>query len=182
MSTPTTTPPQREALDDLDRAYREFLAMFGQVPDEALLYLPPGDEYRLGVLPAHLQDPLRDYLALLERLLRADFAPIDLSADPALAEAKAQRHARLVAMRPTRAGRARILAELEAAHQAARARLAELDAATFEREAPVIYAPGAAPYPTSGRAITGWLIDHYREHITQTRDLLAAWRATTSDG
>jgi DinB superfamily len=165
------------AMARLDDTRAAFLAAFAEVPDEALAYVPVGDEYALGVLPMHLQDPLRDYMDVLERALGAQFAPVDLSADAARAEAGTRRHAELVAQRPGGADRARMLGDLETAHRDARSRLAALDEATFTRAAPVTYSPGADPYPTSALAICGWLADHYQEHAAQTKDLLGRWRA-----
>src|SRR6185437_7774196 len=96
-----------------DDAYQAFLATFAQAPDAALPYVPPGDEYALGVLPMHLIDPIARYLAVLDATLAAGFAPIDRGAGPegaARAEAEARRHAFWVAQRPTGADRARMLA------------------------------------------------------------------------
>ncbi len=166
-----------EALSGFEQGYTAFLAAFAQAPDEALAYLPPGDEYALGVLPLHLQDPLRRYTALLRQMLRANFGEIDLSADPERAARAARWHAELVAQRPTGADRPGMLAGLAAAHQEARAELAGLDEATSAQTAPVIYSAGSAPYPTSARDILGWLTDHYQEHITQTQAMLTEWRA-----
>jgi hypothetical protein len=171
---------QREMLEAFDRGYEEFTDTFAQVPDEALSYLPPGDEYALGTLPIHLTHPIARYLALLERLVTSDFAPTDVSADAQLARQQEQWHAMLVAMRPRPAERPHHLAELEAAHHTARARLAALDAAAFERAGPVMYSAGSDPYPTSAHAIAQWLTDHYREHTAQTLDLVARWRSAPS--
>jgi hypothetical protein len=176
MSEQPMNTPRQEALAAFDHAYAAFLAAFKEVPDEALSFLPEGDEYTLGVLLLHLQDPLRNYMALLDQMLQTNFAQIDQSKDAEYAAAQARRHAELVRQRPGPAERPAMLAELYAIHQQARARLAALDDNTFERPAPVIYAAGTAPYPTSARDIAGWLIDHYREHTTQTQAMLAQWQ------
>jgi len=177
MSNPSMSPTYAEALTSFDQGYIAFLAAFAQAPDEALAYVPPGDEYALGVLPLHLQDPLRRYTALLRQMLRANFGEVDLSADPEREAREARWHAELVAQRPTGADRPGMLAGLAATHQEARAALVALDEATGARTAPVIYSAGSAPYPTSARNILGWLTDHYQEHITQTQAMLAEWRA-----
>jgi hypothetical protein len=163
-----------------DQAGAAYLAAFAQAPDEALRFVPPGDEYALGALPIHLRDSMHHYMRVLDLLLASDFAPLDLSAGPDAAteaEAEARRHAALVAQRPTGADRAGILADLERAHQQVGTRAAALDEATFARQAPVVYSAGAASYPTSCRDIMGWLTDHYREHIDQTQAMLAQWWA-----
>ncbi len=61
-------------------------------------------------------------------------------------------------------------------HQIARARFAAVEAELFERQAPVIYSAGTAPYPTSAKDMVGWLIDHYQEHISQIESMLAQWK------
>lgn len=169
-----------QALAAFDQARDVFLAAFAQAPDEALPYVPPGDEYALGILPVHLQDPIHDYLDIFERMQRTNFVPFDLSADPdaaAKAEASAQHHRSLAAQRPTGTDRARMLADLARAHESVRTRMDPLDDATFTRQAQVVFAAGGAPYPTSARDILGWVTDHYNEHTQQVGELLASWRA-----
>jgi hypothetical protein len=138
-------------------------------------YVPDGDEYALGGLLLHLQHPLRDYTSQLRRMIRADFAQIDLSADPARTATQEQRHEKLVSWRPTGTDRAGLLSGLKSAHQDAREQLAAVDEETFTRSAPVIYSAGTDPYPTSARNIIGWLIDHYQEHIVQVQEMLKNW-------
>ncbi len=179
MSDQSMTIPYEEALAAFDHAYAAFLAAFGQAPDEALSYVPPGDEYALGVLPPHLQGVLQRYTGVLQQMVQSDFAPIDKSLDVEQEASEAKLHAFLVAARPTGADRAPMLAELAAAHQTAVRQLAGVDAATSTRAAPVIYSTGSAPYPTSARDILGWLSDHYQEHIAQIHSMLAQWQAET---
>jgi hypothetical protein len=166
-----------EALETFEQAYAAFLAAFEQASDAALAYVPPGDAYSLGILPLHLQDQIQDYMALLQDMLKADFAALDRSQDTERETRTANRYAYLAEQRPTGADRAAILAELAAVHREAHKRLTALDEATATRTAPVIYSVGTAPYPTSARAIIGWLQDHYQEHTKQTQDMLAQWRA-----
>jgi hypothetical protein len=56
--------------------------------------------------------------------------------------------------------------------QAGARRLREED---WARKGPVIYGEGQDPYPTSAEDILGWLRDHYREHVTQSAELVSAW-------
>lgn len=179
-TTPQDPNEQASALAAFDDAYRAFLAAFAQAPDAALSYVPPGDEYALGALPPHLIDPIGRYLAVLDVMLATGFAPIDRSAGPEGAERaadEARHHALLVSLRPTGAERQRLLVDLEAARRSVLARIQKLDEATFTRQAPVIYAAGSDPYPTSARDILGWLADHYREHEEQVGAILAQWHA-----
>jgi len=177
MSDVSITPTRAAMLAAFDEAYTAFLLAFRAVPDDALPYVPQGDEYALGALPIHLQDPLHNYIAQLDRMLASDFASLDLNAHGAHVATLKQQHLRLVAERPTGTDRRRILAELELAHQQARHRLGALDDTTFRRTAPVIYTEGAAPFPTSAADISGWLTDHYHEHEAQAQAILADWQA-----
>jgi DinB superfamily len=167
------------ALADFDSARDRFLAAFAAAPDAALPFVPAGEEYALGVLPMHLQDPMRHYMAVFDMIQVAGYSPLDLTGTAEEAAVSPERHAQIVATRPTGAERADMLAALDAAHERVRARVTALDEATFMRAAPVVYGPGAAPYPTSCRDIMGWLTDHYDEHTAQVGQLLEAWRRTT---
>lgn len=175
-----STDTRVKALAAFDRARDAFLAAFAAAPDESLTFVPPGDEYALGVLPIHLQDPIHHYLDVFEQMREADFGAIDLGSGPAAetrAQADAARHVYLTVQRPTGAERPQMLAALERAHHLVHKRMLELDEATFARQAPVVYAAGAAPFDTSAQAIVGWLTEHYTEHEVQTRTLLEQWRA-----
>jgi hypothetical protein len=176
----TPAAAQVQALAAFDQSYTEFLDAFADVPDEALSYLAPGDEYVLGVLPIHLTQSAQRYMAVLTQLDGLPSGVVDLSADAELEAEESQRHAALVAKRPSASERAHMLADLDAVHHSARSRLAGYAPAEFARVVPVIYARGTEPYPTSAQAITGWLTEHYREHTAQTRTLLAQWREATA--
>jgi DinB superfamily len=177
MSTaPATLTDVPTALAAFDSARDAFLAAFARAPNDALGYVPTGDEYAIGVLVMHLVDPMDRYMSVFDLMRCAGFGRVDFSADAERTAREASRHADLVAARPTGADRQRLIDELQAAHQRVRTTVGTLDADTFARQAPVIYTAGADPYPTSCRDIMGWLIDHYAEHTTQIADLLADWR------
>lgn len=177
MNAQTSASERDATLQALDSAYAAFLVQFRGVPDEALSFVPEGEEYTLGILPEHLCDPLWSYSSQLDAMARSDFAPLDLSGDRALAESKARRHKELAAWRPSGADREAMLSRLETAHRHARSRLAAVDEPSFTRTAPVVYSAGAAPLPTCARDIAGWLQAHYDEHAEQTRSLLLQWQA-----
>lgn len=160
-----------------DHARDVFLAAFAMVPDEALSYLPAGDEYVLGALPVHLPGAMINYMDVLDRIEAATYGQVDLSADTNRRAQEVARHQQVVDARPTAADRAATLQTLGEAHQRVQTRLGALDDATFERQAPVIYSAGTEPYPTAVRDIMGWLTDHYDEHTAQVGQLLAQWRA-----
>ncbi len=168
------------ALATFDAARDRFLVAFAHAPDAALPFVPEGEEYALGVLPVHLQDPMQRYLAVFERIQAADYSLVDLRGTPLEPPVPPERHARIVASRPTGAERARMLADLDADHERVRSRVMTVDEESFLRSAPVVYGPGSDSYPTSMRDILGWLSDHYDEHTAQVAELLAAWRQTQS--
>jgi hypothetical protein len=179
MTTPNDpAETQRMAIETFDRACDGFQQAFAQVPDDALAYLPPGDEYALGVLPIHLAQSIRNYLTVLDLIEGADYAPVDLSG-PEAAAIHDRQHAELVSRSPSPSERDAILANLDAAHRAMRERLVACDPATFVRAAPVTYSTGGDPYPTSAHAVACWLSDHYDEHTSQVGQMLAQWRASS---
>src|SRR5438128_12067641 len=54
------------ALSDFDAARAEWEAVFAQVPDAALSYLKPGDDYALGGLQVHVNWDLVHYSRVLD--------------------------------------------------------------------------------------------------------------------
>jgi hypothetical protein len=171
----TEAPDQAAVLAAFDAARDAFLAAFAAVPDAALSYLPAGEEYALGALVLHLQGPLILYTGLLDRLAPAPTGLVDYRDSAAAYDAA---RASWIAARPDGGDRAGLLAGLRAAHQACRDRLAGFDEAGFDAAAPVLFPGSETPYPTSPRAVAGWVTDHYQEHIAQVgamvRDLRAA--------
>ena len=94
---------------------------------------------------------------------------MDLGADPARAAQEAEQHQRLTVTEPTGAERAAMLADLDATHRRVTERFSALDAATFTRQAAVIY-PWRRALPDLGADILGWLTDHYDEHVGRPRN------------
>jgi hypothetical protein len=176
MSTTNLSDEQRTALDAFDAARDTFLAAFAIAPDEALAYLPAGDEYAVGTLLPHIRDTIDHYLGILELIRVAGFSRVDLTADTTTVQREAQQHLDLVALRPIGSRRAQLLADLAAAHQRVRPAVSALEGAEFERQAPVLYSADTAPFPTSCRDIMGWITDHYDEHTAQVATMIASWR------
>src|ERR1700674_2558188 len=152
---------EREAaLADFEAARKEWESAFANVPNDALGYLKPGDDYALGGLQVHVNWVLIHYRRVLDGLIARDFAelpPQDQRRDGDAANKKAR--AGLTASE--RASSLKEMARLHAAVLAGARRLREED---WERKAPVIYREGQDPFPTSADDILGWLRDHYREH------------------
>ena len=162
------------ALADFDAARKEWEDAFQRVPDRALTYLKPGDDYSLGGLQVHVNWVLAHYRRVLDGIVRARFQQIGPQ-DPAGAEARALEGARRGLTPPERR---RSLDEMAQLHAAVRAAVRQMAAADFTRKAQVVYADGEDPYPTCAEDIVGWLREHYREHVEQSGDLIAEWRSS----
>lgn len=163
------------ALADLEKARAEWESAFAEVPNEALAYLKPGDDYALGGLQVHVNWVLVHYRRVLDALIAGGFAPIG-PVDPAGENDELNARARVGL---TGAGRKQELADMDASHKAVLDATSGLPGASWSRKVPVVYGAGQDPYPTSPEDIIGWLSDHYREHVQQCPELVAAWREST---
>lgn len=135
---------EREAaLAGFEAARREWEDAFGRVPDAALRYLKPGDDYSLGGLQVHVNWVLAHYLRVLEGAVVVQDPP--LSEDARLGLTVEQRR--------------ESLAEMGRLHEAVRAVVAGLKPSEWQRLTPVVYGPGEDPYPTSPADVVGWLTD-----------------------
>jgi hypothetical protein len=160
------------ALADFDKARAEWESAFAQVPDGALDYLKPGDDYALGGLLVHVNGVLVHYHRILGALIAEGFAAIDPLDPPGEGdEINAMAKAGLTAD-----GRREALAEMASLHTSVSEAADRLPNESWSRKASVVYGAGEAPYPTSAEDIVGWLSDHYREHVQQCPELIAAWR------
>ncbi|HEY0831084.1 MAG TPA: DinB family protein [Candidatus Dormibacteraeota bacterium] len=166
------------ALADFDAARAEWEGAFARVPDDALTYLKPGDDYALGGLQVHVNWVLAHYRRILDGIVKAGFAGIGPQ-DPAGAEAEALAGARRGLQA---AERRKSLADMTHLHAVVHAAVHRLAASDWARKAPVVYGAGQEPYPTSPEDILGWLRDHYREHVEQSAALVEDWRSTKAGG
>jgi hypothetical protein len=165
--------PKDTALADLEKARKEWESALAQVPDEALAYLKPGDDYALGGLQVHVNWVLVHYGRILDGLIAGDFAPL-APLDPPGENEEINKKAKAGL---TADGRRNALAEMDALHRAILDAARQVPDATWSRKVPVVYGEGQEPYPTSSEDIVGWLSDHYREHVQQCPELVALWRA-----
>jgi DinB family protein len=167
-----------EALVDFERARAEWDEAFARVPDAALGYLKPGDDYALGGLLVHVNWVLAHYARVLHGVIEAGFAEM-IAKDPPGAEEQALRQAKQGLSPSERQGELQTMAEL---HDRFRAAIEGLPAADWSRQCRVVYGAGEEPYPTTPEDILGWLRDHYREHVAQTAELIEDWRAAKGAG
>lgn len=160
---------RESGLADLERARGEFEGAMAGVPDAALGHLKAGDDYSLSGLVPHCEYVFRHYSAVLDGMAGgAQFRAVD-------PEELDEWHQRSSRAGFTAAGRERSMATLREWHQETVERLRRV--ADWEAKVPVLYGAGTAePYPTSAADISGWLADHYREHVPHVTELLADWR------
>lgn len=162
------------ALADFEAARKEWEEAFGRVPDDALTYLKPGDDYALGGLLVHVNWVLEHYHRVLSGIVKSRFESIGPQ-DPPGAEAKARDLARRGL---SSAERRKSIDDMARLHAAVYEAVRNLDLADWGRKALVVYGAGEDPYPTCPEDIVGWLREHYREHVEQTADLIEEWRST----
>jgi len=165
---------QDTGLADFEAARKEWEAAFGQVPDAALAYLKPGDDYALGGLQVHVVWVLTHYRRVLDGIIAGGFAQLGPQDGPGDAEAAGKK---------ARAGletreRAKSLDEMGRLHTAIVAAVKRAPETDWSRKCPVVYGAGQDPYPTSPEDIIEWLRDHYREHVQQSADLIGDWEAS----
>lgn len=161
------------ALAAFDEARDRFLAVFERVPDDALAFLPPGDEYAIGGVLPHLTWSIDHYGDILDAVVAGGFAGLRDPTDPTEVE-RVNDEARQGLDGP---GRERALAALRTAHDRLVAMVRDLPEPEFEHSAPVLYRGSEEPYPTSAAAICGWVTDHYEGHIPHVEQLLTAYEA-----
>jgi DinB superfamily len=162
------------ALADFELARSAWEAAFAKVPDGALGYLKPEDDYALGGLLVHVNWVLTHYRRVLDGIVAGRFGKLGPQDAPGEGQAAVQKaKAGLVAGQ-----RAKALDEMGRLHTAVVTAVTRLPEGDWLRKADVIYGEGQDPYPTSPEDIIGWLRDHYREHVEQSADLIEDWKAS----
>jgi hypothetical protein len=165
-----------EAIADFEKARTEWESALAQVPDGALEYLKPGDDYALGGLQVHVNWVLVHYRRVLDGLIAGGFAPL-APMDPAGENDEYNRRAKAGLNAD---GRRKALVEMTAMHKWLLEAVKKVPDDSWSRKAPVVYGAGQDPYPTSPEDVIGWLTDHYREHVQQCPELVASWRESRS--
>ena len=142
-----------------------------QVPDQALAYLKPGDDYAIGGLLVHVNRVLVHYRRVLVALVDGGYAPVEALDSPSdWSEAAVRAKAGLDA-----AERDEELRLMRAEHAAVVAAARSISDDDWVRKTAVTYEVGAEPFPSSPDDILMWLRDHYREHVDQCPELVAEW-------
>ncbi len=166
------------ALAGFEVARGEWANALERVPDDALAYLKPGDDYALGGLQVHVNWVLLHYRRVLEGIVARKFERLEPQDRPG--EEAASREAARQGL--DGAGRRHALDEMAGHHEGVLRTLNKVSAADWDRKAPVVYVAGQEPYPTSPADLIDWLTGHYREHVQQAADLTEEWRAAKAAG
>jgi hypothetical protein len=153
----------RKAIDDA----------FAPMPDGALAYLRPGDDYAIGGIVIHLIGSLDGYIATLEALGKAGYRDTEGPAeDESVVEAQLA-HARL-GLAP--AERKATFAEMAAKQEQLGRLAAKANDDEFPRLVGVSYPGDEVPYPTSVALVLQWMTEHFLEHVPHAQELFAEWQ------
>ena len=177
MSATEQVKDRETALAEFGRKLEEYERSYDSVPEEALAYVPVGEDYTLGGLAVHVTDTLYHYRNVLDVMHGAGDRQVR-AVDPQ-DDAKRQRD-ELIRTGFGGADKGRLFQEMRAAHQDVERRVRALPEAEYAQKVAVLYGPDAQdPYPTNAGDVLGWLTDHYQEHIDQVSELMGKWRAET---
>jgi hypothetical protein len=168
-----TVPDWDTALKEFEAARSAFVDAYAGIPDEALAFLKPGEDYALGGLVTHVVAVLEHYQLVLSAVVDAEFGEVRPEDPPGFWEQQRLRaHAGL---QPDE--REAAFAELERRHGGFIAIMASLPPEDWNRKAPVWFGSAAEVLPTSPGDICEWLNGHYLEHVPQVQDLHKEWVA-----
>jgi hypothetical protein len=162
-----------DAIRRLDAAHRSIEETFAMMPDAALAWLKPGDDYAIGGIVIHLIQSLDGYISTLESLRASGYVDTDgPGEDGAVVDAQLA-HARR-GLTPDE--RAATFAEMRAKQSCLAALAATADEAQFASLVAVRYPGDEAPYPTSVALVVQWMTEHYAEHVPHADQLFAEWK------
>lgn len=176
-STPETLLDRASALADFARARDALEAALARVPDEAIGYRPPGDDYALGGLIVHVTEVLDHYAYALDAMRAAESGDVRVAEGATIVE---RRSPGTVASGFAGHERSAVLGAMQSAHDDLTARVQALPTEAYPRKAPVYFGDAPAPFDTSAADVVGWVTDHYREHVGQIADLVTTWKASKS--
>src|SRR3989442_5601871 len=145
------------ALTELAASRDTFVGAYEAVPDEALAFLKPGEDYALGGLVPHARAVLEHYLLILSTVVESGFAEVRPEDPPGFWENQGMESHE--GLQPEE--RARAFADLARCHDDFVAAVRALAEEDWERKAPVWFGGADEALPTSAADIWGWLNDHY---------------------
>jgi len=164
---------KHDALKAYDDAYAAIAGVFGELPDEALSWLKPGDDYAIGGIAIHLIQSLDGYIGTLGALRAAGYRDAQSPGEDERAVDEQLAHARRGL---TAAERRATFDEMRAKHARLREEAEAASEAQFGALVGVTYPGDEVPYPTSVALVMQWMTDHYAEHVPHIRELFAEWQ------
>ena len=162
-----------EALAKMDAAHAAIVVAFAALPDGALAWLKPGDDYAIGGIIIHLIGSLDGYIGTLAAMHAVGYRD---TAGPGEDETVVD--ARLAhARRGLAPGeRAASFAEMEAKHRSLSDLARTAQEPQFDVLLGVTYPGDEVPYPTSVALVVQWMTEHYAEHVPHAQQLFAEWK------
>ena len=162
-----------DALGRLDAAHGSIEETFAAMPDAALAWLKPGDDYAIGGIVIHLIQSLDGYISTLESLRASGYTDTDGPREnEAVVDAQLV-HARR-GLSPDE--RAATFVKMRSKHARLAALAATAGDAQFASLVAVRYPGDEAPYPTSVALVVQWMTEHYAEHVPHADQLFAEWK------
>ena len=162
-----------DALAKMDAAHAAIVEAFAAMPDDALQWLKPGDDYAIGGIVIHLLSSLDGYIGTLAAMGAANYRDTEGPAeDDAIVDAQLA-HARR-GLAPTE--REATLAELKTKHFSLADLARRAGDAQFDALVGITYPGDDVPYPTSVALVVQWMTEHYAEHVPHAQALFAEWK------
>jgi len=162
-----------DALAKMDEAHEAIVTAFAPMPDSALAWLKPGDDYAIGGIVIHLISSLDGYIGTLAALRAAGYRDTaGPGEDDAIVDAQLA-HARRGL---TPAERATTFADMKSKHASLSDLARRASDAQFDALVGVTYPGDEAPYPTSVALVVQWMTEHYAEHVPHAQALFAEWQ------
>ena len=166
---------RKDALAKLDDAHAAIEDAFAAMPDPALVWLKPGDDYAIGGVALHLIASLDGYIDTLSALDAAGYGDTEgPGEDEAVVEAQLARMRRGIPA-PERAAS---FAEMKTKHERFAALARKPSDAQFDALIGVTYPGDEVPYTTSVALVVQWMTDHYAEHVPHVQALHSEWKMT----
>ena len=165
---------KQRAIADLRASRAAIDDAFAAMPDKALAWLKPGDDYALGGIVIHLIQSLDGYIATLDALHRAAYRDTEGPAEDETVVAAGLAHARR-GLAPNE--RRPMFAEMAAKQDALAERASRASDDEFARLVGVSYPGDDVPYPTSVALVLQWMTEHFNEHVPHARQLFAEWQS-----
>lgn len=162
-----------DALAKMDAAHAAIVGAFTAMPDGALQWLKPGDDYAIGGIVIHLISTLDGYIGALAAMGAAEYRDTEgPGEDEAVVDAQLA-HARR-GLAPDE--RAAAFAEMKTKHRSLSDLAQKTSEAQFDVLVGMTYPGDDVPYPTSVALVVQWMTEHYAEHVPHAQSLFAEWK------